>query len=208
MEENWQEKLGDIYQIYRIPLIFLGFGAFLILLGIIIFLRQYKTDSDIVFDIQSEATESGKIMIDIEGAVSKPGVYELVDGSRIVDALSISGGLTEDADREWIAKNMNKAAKLSDGAKIFIPKTGQTIIKSEIINSNKTTDTLGAGIVSGQVNINIATKAELEALSGIGPATAEKIIAARPFAAVEDLKNRKILNTSTYEKLQNTLTVY
>ena len=63
-----------------------------------------------------------KVKFDIAGEVLKPGVYELPAGSRIGEAMTVAGGLALNADRDWVEKNINRAKKIGDGEKIYIPK--------------------------------------------------------------------------------------
>lgn len=65
----------------------------------------------------SDTKGESKVVIDIGGEVVKPGVYELVGGSRIIDVLVKAGGLSEEADRDWVEVNLNRAEILGDGQK-------------------------------------------------------------------------------------------
>ena len=86
-------------------------------------------------EIVKNEPQTGEIVVDVAGAVEKPGVYTLPSGSRIGEALVVAGGLSAQADREWVARTVNLAAELEDGAKIYIPSTnGNGNPKSEILN--------------------------------------------------------------------------
>ena len=151
------------------------------------------------------------MLVDIEGAVMNPGVYELGHDTRIVDALASAGGFSAFADREWVAKNLNKAAKLVDGGKIYIPSAQeknpvQTPNNKSQIQTNNATDNI-LGTSEGKINVNTASQSELESLSGVGPVTAEKIINSRPYSSVEELLERKVLGKSWYENNKNILLV-
>src|SRR5256885_5666175 len=119
------------------------------------------------------------MMVDIEGSVIKPGVYELPLGSRVQDALIVAGGLAEGADRVTVAKSLNLASLVSDGAKIYIPSHGEQVIVGG------TQDVAGAE--TKMVNINQASAEELDSLPGVGQTTAQKIIANRPYQTTEEL---------------------
>ena len=181
---------------YKIPLLFALLGVFL--LGGAAFLWQSNNQSAKITFTQ-EATESSKIKADIEGAIVKPGVYELPSSSRINDLLITAGGLSAEADRDWVSKNLNLAAKLVDGGKIYIPGVGE---------GNKGAAILGYQDIANKININTAGSAELDTLPGIGPVTAQKIIEGRPYQTIEELVSRKILGKSTFEKIKNQLTTY
>src|SRR3972149_6514743 len=99
-----------------------------VLLGAGIVLSRPFVSQDKVEVLQSatEAREGpSEITVEIAGQVVSPGVYKFVQESRINDALAAAGGLTVDADRDWVEKNLNRAAKLSDGAKVYIPAAGE-----------------------------------------------------------------------------------
>lgn len=203
----WKEKLLTLLsslsktQIVSIGLFSLG----LVLLsgGLIYSLRSSNSGQaqEITFESANSAAESQteqKISVDVEGAVILPGVYTLSLNSRVKDALIAAGGLSSDADREWIAKNLNLALKLSDSSKIYIPKIGETIVQA----SN--TDVSSSGLV----NINSASSSELDSLPGVGPVTAQKIIDNRPYSSIEDLKNKKIVGSSVFEKIKDKIVIY
>ncbi|MBI4039196.1 helix-hairpin-helix domain-containing protein [Candidatus Daviesbacteria bacterium] len=140
------------------------------------------------------------ISVDVSGAVNKPGVYRLTESSRIEDAIKIAGGFSQNSNQEYISKYLNMAQKLSDGSKIYVPLEGEQISNSPSAVMSATHDS--------KVNINTATQAELEALPGVGPVTASKIISDRPYQAVEDLLNKKIINKSTFEKIKDVTIIY
>ncbi len=191
-----EEKILAWASFYKFPLIF-AFIA-IILLGGVFFLWQSNKQSDEISFSQEE--NAGILKVDIEGAVLKPGVYELTPGSRISDLLIKAGGLTAEADREWVSKNLNLAAKLTDGGKVYIPKAGETKVLGTAAKG---------GVETGSaININNATLSELDKLPGVGPVTAQKIIDGRPYQTVEELLSRKIVGQSTFEKIKGSLSVY
>lgn len=165
--------------------------------GILSMFSQQK--EDIVFETGSEvSSESAKIAVDVSGAVLKPGLYTLSQDSRIQDALVAAGGLSEDADRDWIEKNLNLALKLRDGLKIYVPRqSDQGFVQ-------------GAGEVSGSslININSATSRELESLPGIGPVTAGKIIHNRPYSSIDELSAKKVVSSKVFEQIKEKITAY
>ncbi len=184
------DKIYEFINDYKIPLTFTVLAVFL--MGTAIFLWQSSNSSDKI-SFSQEETEAGPIKVDIEGAVLRPGVYELLSGSRISDLLIKAGGLTAEADREWVSKTLNLAAKLADGGKVYIPTK----------NTTNTTNT-----TNNSININTATASELDTLPGVGPVTAQKIIDGRTYQTVEELLSRKIVGQSTFEKIKGSLSVY
>lgn len=204
------DKLQDLLSLYKFPLILAGIGIFLFTISVSLLVKNQNESSPLFFQEEASLSAKTKIRVDIAGEVLAPGVYEMEEGSRIIDALGAAGGLSAEADREYLSKNLNQAAKLVDGSKIYIPSVGETnSAKSSSLSHLSSLSNLSD--LSGfrkMINLNTASQKELEALPGVGPVTAEKIIAGRPYQAIEELKNRKIMGTSLYEKLKDSLTVY
>lgn len=141
-----------------------------------------------------------ELVVEISGEVLKPGVYKLPAGSRIDDLLIASGGLSGSADRESVAKNINRAAKLSDGQKIYIPKTGQNLG----VSASQT----GGGGETGLVNINTADAKTLDGLPGIGPVYAQNIIEHRPYSEVSELVSKGAMPSNVYQKIKDKISCY
>ena len=125
------------------------------------------------------AEETPDITVSVAGAVRSPGVYTLPWGSRLENLVEAAGGLTSSAEKTLL----NLAAPLDTGDTIFVP-TAQTE-RGE-----------------ARVSLNSATLEELDTLPGVGPATAQKIIAARPFNSVDDLLDVSGIGPATLEKLR------
>lgn len=146
-------------------------------------------------------------VVEVSGAVEKPGVYEVPAGARVEDAIKLAGGFRSDADGEWIDRYLNRAAFLSDGQKIYIPR--QSEVASDNNSGGDQTDSYVLGRERGErVNINTASKSQLESLYGIGPVYAQKVIDNRPYSSVEELLMKKVITQKIYEKNKDLLTVY
>lgn len=198
-EENWYTSLTP----YRIPIAIGVLGIIFIIFSFMFTLAR-QAPKEISF-IEKSSTLSAKnyIKADVEGSVMNPGVYELTMGSRIEDLLIAAGGLSFSADRVWIAKNLNKAAKLTDGGKLYIPAVDENITNSRnVIGSESTTE---SGV---KVNINIATITELDNLPGIGLTIANKIISGRPYQNIEELKARKIVGNAVFEQIKDLISAF
>ena len=151
-----------------------------------------------VVDVQS----NNEVVIDISGEVINPGVYRLIGDVRINDALIKAGGLKANADRDWVAKNLNLAQILMDGQKIYIPnevESRKLKVESDGI--------LGVSVNNKIVRINSATIEQLDTLSGIGPSIAKKIIDYRTanggFKNIEELKLVSGIGDKLYEEIKN-----
>ncbi|OGH48254.1 MAG: hypothetical protein A3A51_04530 [Candidatus Levybacteria bacterium RIFCSPLOWO2_01_FULL_39_10] len=192
-----QEKLISFSKGNILALIIAGIGIVLVFLGLIQIFQNSSKNSGLVFEEDKEETSS-EIVVDIQGAVIKPGVYTLKSNSRMVDVLSKAGGLSEDADRDWVEKNLNLAKKAQDGVKIYIPRVGEEILSN---SSGSSVSESGSG--GPVININLASKSELETLSGVGPVTAEKIINGRPYGDTGELLSKKIVGVSVFEKIKD-----
>lgn len=149
------------------------------------------------------ASNSAKIVIDVAGSVKQPGIYQLAFGSRIEEALQIAGGLSDQADLSWVEKTLNRAQKLTDGQKIYIPSLDEP--KGE--SADRQSGTIAGVTSSSTVSINTANQAELEALWGIGQVTARAIIDGRPYGDVGELVSRKIVKQSVYDKIKDKLSL-
>jgi competence protein ComEA len=158
-------------------------------------------------EIAESAEESADVLIvDISGAVNNPQVVELTADSRISDAIQAAGGLTDDADISQI----NRAQILQDGEKIYIPKKGEKT-GAETASGTSSSSAVGSSGSAGKVNINTAGSDELQKITGVGPATAEKIINYRSangsFRSPEDLKKVSGIGDKTYEKMKDQISI-
>lgn len=200
-------KYSPLLRKHWLPLSLGALGMIFFAYGLIgLFLTNKTASDDIVFEANSakpNPSEAKTIFIDIEGAVVRPGLYKLPQDSRIQDGLVAAGGLAASADREYIAKNLNLATKLTDGAKIYIPSVGQAVSEASVLNTFSQT-----GDGGDLININTGSQVQLETLPGIGPKTAEKIIAGRPYGSVQELLNKKIVGSKVFNQIKDKINVY
>ncbi len=147
----------------------------------------------------------GELVVEIVGAVPGPGVYRLPLGSRVVDLVEAAGGYGPRVDTGQAEARLNLAAELRDGDQVRVPSRDDP---DDVEGSPGTGTAVGSD--AALVDLNEASQTELETLPGIGPATAEKIIAAREeaaFGAVDELRSRGILGEKTFEKVRELVTV-
>jgi len=181
-------------------------GILLIGIGSLAYFKMFQPQEKIEI-ISGEEENSQSIFCDIAGGVEKPGMYELTSGSRVEDLLISAGGLSAEADREWVEKNLNRAQKLIDGVKIYVPLAGQTPLRPASGQGFAGQGEQVAG-VTAMININIASASELDTLWGIGAVRAQDIIDGRPYQSVEELKTKKIIPSNVYEKIKDQISVY
>jgi competence protein ComEA len=153
-----------------------------------------------------------EVVAEIVGAVQKPGVYRLASGSRMADLVRLAGGYGPRVDTDRAEQELNLAATVKDGDHVRVPSRDDPAAPSPAAGGAPGAGAGGGGTAGAAtpVDLNRATQAELEALPGIGPATAQKIIAAReeaPFTTVDELRSRGVLGEKTFLKLRDLLTV-
>mgnify|MGYP002623796387 FL=1 len=156
-------------------------------------------------------SENGQeIVVEIAGAVESPGVYKLPSDSRIEDALIAAGGISVNADREWMEKALNRAAKIIDGQKLYIPRVGEQLdtLSANTTGGNQTVSSNFGGQGSGLVNINTASQKELESLNGIGPVYAQNIIEHRPYSTTQELVSKGAIKQFVFEKIKDDIAIY
>lgn len=186
--------------------------------------KNLEADTDSQGEIQKDETgaptEKKMIYVDVSGSVEKPYVYEMPEGSRVYEAVAMAGGFKDDADTD----GLNLAQVLIDEDKITVPSKSEvkkeaggavkqnyvenkgsqnvTNIRNEKNNENNSSEL---------ININTATSAQLQSITGIGPSTAEKIISYRQehgnFNKIEDLMKVSGIGQKTFTKFKNKITV-
>ena len=150
-------------------------------------------------------TQQQSIYVDVKGAVRAPGLYELSENERILDAIQLAGGYTEEANTNAI----NHAQKVEDEMVIYVPKIGEEV--PELTNTVTMTSSSDSQNSNGKINLNKASVEDLTSLPGIGPQKAQAIIAYRDengrFRSIEELKNVSGIGEKTYEKLKDLIEV-
>lgn len=171
--------------------------------GVIIGHYSWRSPSNVNPQILDESQE--KIYVQISGEIKYPGVYEMNNGDRVFQLVEKAGGLTENAD----LNSINLSKKLIDGEKVII------FAKKSVQESTNQTQS-GVTINSSQkksnlININTASKEELESLPGIGPTLAQRIIDYREkngyFQSIEEIKNVSGIGDKKFEAIKDLITV-
>ncbi|MGQ7462433.1 helix-hairpin-helix domain-containing protein [Streptococcus suis] len=152
-----------------------------------------------------ESEEFSQLVVDVKGAVEKPGLYTLEADARVNDAVEAAGGLTSHAD----PKSINLAQKLSDEAVVYVASKDENIsvVASTTASSAMSSEEKSTSLV----NLNTATEADLQTISGIGAKRAADIIAYREanggFQSVDDLNNVSGIGDKTMESIRPYVTV-
>lgn len=170
-------------------------------------------NSDEMVVSQSENSDSeganeantSTLFVHIAGSVKNPGLYELPQGSRVSDAVSAAGGMSEDAN----TSSVNLARQLTDGEQIIVASNEDILAATETGTSNGSPS--GQVSSQGKVNINTASAEELMTLDGVGEATADKIIAYRQengsFSRIEEIKEVSGIGEKKFEAMKDAITV-
>jgi len=143
----------------------------------------------------------GTIQVDVAGAVAKPGLYQLNFSDRVAQAIAAAGGFTGQADKLFVAKQLNLAQILTDEEKIYIPFAGEFKSVSEETNSSIPVATSNSQLVS----INNASLDELDSLPSIGEKRAQDIITGRPYQKLEQLVEQDILTEGIFTQIKEFL---
>ena len=156
-----------------------------------------------VLNFEMHESESSKnketIFVHIEGAVNSPGIKEVPKGTRVFEVINLASGECLDAD---ISK-INLASIVKDEQKIYIPFKISSIEQEAAVEESLWSTTL--------ININSATKEQLQQLEGIGPSMAQKILDYREkvgfFGAIEDIKNVSGIGEAKYNSIKDNITI-
>jgi len=198
--------------------VILGSGLVSILGFLIVNNFSTKPEKDYSYNEKEKAATEikpeTKIFVDVSGAVVNPNLYELPLDARLKDALKMAGGISSNGDIAWVAKNLNIAKKLKDSDKVYIPFEWEVYESSMSMNENLSNpfvndftsrESSGAG-TNSLINVNNATKSQLESLSGIGTVYADRIIQYRPYKDIGELGRITKIPSSTILKITELIT--
>ncbi len=151
----------------------------------------------------NSTTTASVIVVDVGGAVVRPGVLTLPVNSRVNDAVIAAGGLATEA----VTRDINLAALLADGDRVYVPVQGEPAPAP----SARVTPSTRSPRPGTKINLNTASQADLEELPGVGPSTAQAIVAFRAehgrFGSVNDLEQVRGIGPARFETLSALVTV-
>ena len=151
-------------------------------------------------DPKAQEPEPILLYVDVGGAVRAPGVYQLPEGSRVQDALEAAGGLMDDA----VLSSLNRASLVVDGQKVYVPRADDMQVASQPSEAGGGPSPSSSAAL---ISINSATMTDLDALPGVGPATAQAIVDHRdengPFSKLEDLMLVEGIGEKKFAKLKD-----
>lgn len=193
-----------------------GGSAFILILVLLFVFGNAPKEEELLWEVVDsssttdleESMNSGvkeaTILVDIKGAIKKPGVYELSSDSRLNELILLAGGFTVDAEE----RQLNLAEKLNDQQMIYVPNKDEINFSMESIQENEAKQ---ASSSTDLININTADLTELQQLIGIGPSKAQAIISYReengPFQAIEGLLEVNGFGEKTFEKLKSMIKI-
>lgn len=163
---------------------------------------------------QAIATDAGvTIFVHVLGAIARPGLFQLSDGDRVMDAIAAAGGLTAEADPAGV----NLARLLSDGEQFYVPRQGEVppelpaAVGGSAVGGTGVGNSGGANAKAPKVNLNTATVADLDSLPRIGPTMAQRILDYRTkngrFRSIDGLRDVAGIGDKTFEALKDFITV-
>ncbi len=204
------ENVKQLIFTYRYPILILLIGLVVASFGILAFRSQlldFGSPKVEVLSTSDSDDNSKEIVVEVAGAVGKPGVYKFRQGARIGEAITAAGGISDSADFEFFEKTINQAAYLTDGQKIYILKQSEVSSANSNLGNQTISSTFGDR-GSGLVNINAGSQSQLEELPGIGPVYAKNIIEQRPYSTVDELLTKGVLKQGVYQKIKDLVTAY
>lgn len=203
-------NIEDLAYRFRWQIAFLLVGITLAAGGVFLTLNSKEPEIEIITSDDSNSSNKNKLVVEVSGAVEQPGVYELNSGARIEDAIVMAGGISSNANLNWIERYLNRASFINDGQKIYIPAQDEQTSTGTASNSggNENISNVLSSENETLININASSQSELETLSGIGPVYAQKIIENRPYSTVDELDSKSVIPKSTFEKIKNRISVY
>lgn len=211
------EKILKQLKKYRVEVVILIIAFLIALASLIIYLKTYQNTDEVITQTTPKIIKPTNtpinIYVDVSGSVINPDLYKASSGTRLKEAIKMAGGLSSDADKDFFARNFNLASIVTDQEKIYIPSVwevnnGYFTEDPQVVNNPSPQN--NPSLITNNpslININSASMEELDTLPGVGKVTAQKIIDNRPFGALEELIDKKIVNKTVFENIKNLITI-
>jgi competence protein ComEA len=181
--------------------ILLTAGMLMMVVGVVQWLTESSKGDEVVISLPQNVPECNhhneQLIVDVSGAVSKPGVYSVAAGGRMGEVIELAGGFADDVNVNWVAQQLNLAQPVVDGQKIYVPPRGE--LESQ---SNESLPGIGSSQGLHVINVNTAPQSILEQLWGIGEVRAEAIIQNRPYSSIEELRTKANIPSNVLERNQ------
>ena len=199
------KKLFKKLKKYWFEIILMSISLIIAITSLIVFQqsKQGPKEKNIAEQSEKVLEDSDKIFVDVSGSVNNPGLYEASSSSRVKNLVDLAGGLSEAADKEFFARNFNLAQIVDDQEKIYIPSIWEVSMGYFVENSSLKKPSE----VFNKINVNDATLEELDTLPDVGKVTGQKIIDNRPYGALQELINRKVISENLLEKLEDLIEI-
>jgi len=195
----------------RVP-IFIAVGGVMVgLMAASLFLPHPAPTPIQIYPREILPTPTVMLYVHVDGAVLLPGTYPLTSGARVFEAIEAAGGTSDLAD----TRELNLAAKVVDAQKLVIPSrsagSGEVAVSEPPPARPSTSGASTQSSSAARINVNTASQKVLESLPGIGPVTAKRVIDQReangPFTRTEQLRELRIVNASTFERIKDLVSV-
>ena len=151
-----------------------------------------------------------ELVVEVAGAVARPGLYHLVAGARVADAIAAAGGYGPRIDVARATAELNLAARVSDGDRIIVPSRDDPLAQTGGAPAQAARRHVRHPAQLDRSNLNTGDRRRARRPAGIGPVTLAKIIASRtqqPFRSIADLRTRKLVGAAEYAQIQKLVTV-
>ncbi len=192
--EYFTEKAFSFIQKFPVETGLITLSTLVFIGAFIVTSNSKEFDGSVVTMAGSGRENTVNVTIHVAGAVRKPGIYTLKEGSRLNDAIEKAGGLADNANRLVIGQQINLAQLLQDQEKVYIPNISEEVALSDLTDETVENNSL--------VSVNGDSESELEKLPGIGPITASKIYNSRPYKALEELYTKGVISKKLYDKIE------
>lgn len=213
MEDKFKELLVEYWKVILIVTLLCGvaIGA----VGYPFITKSQDEGKSPNSQATAPSTQTGSgIVVDVSGAVKKPGVTKLSSGSRLYDLISAAGGFDPLVSVAWVSRVLNLSQQLKDSQKIYIPfeyDFKPDLSELELMNLPTVADLVHQSSSTTKpndnlINVNTATQAELNDLPGVGDVTSQKIISNRPYADEAEFKSKSGVTSSVFEKIKSLIT--